>query len=252
MERTMTATKSRFPKLLIKVDKEFEKHKVGAFFIEKAFKTNSFLHFDKFIKEYPELSNIKEMKIEDAKEFFNKKIDEYYIKEEAKLLEDKKEVRKKWNKTKDEFYVEAEKIFDNHKWPSGKYIAVVSLFGMFRFVPGTKSFSVPRNDFGGNPVPGPGQINACIAHEMMHVMFEDFYEKHFNKEELPLQKYYDLLEITNYIVLNLPQMNKLTGWVFYPYSNHKERAEHLKRVYSGCKNMKEFIGKAIEYLKENQ
>ena len=247
-EKTKQLTVSRFPNLFIEVNKEFEKHKVGAFFIEKAFKTKEFWYFDRFIKEYPELVKIKEMNIEDAKEFFNKKVDEYYLKEEDKLIEAKKEVEEKWNKIKDEFFLEAEKIFDRHKWPKGKYSAFVSLFGMFRFVPGTKTFSIPKNDYGGNPVPGNGQINAAIAHEMMHIMFEDFYKKHFSKEVLPLQKYYDLLEIVNYIVLNLPQIFKLTNWVFYSYPNHKERAEHLKKVYTDCKSMKEFMEKAINYL----
>src|SRR3989344_845949 len=100
----------------------------------------------------------------------------------------------------------------------------------------------------GNPVPGQGQINAAISHEMMHIMFEDFYKKHFNEDSLELQKYYDLLEITNYLVLNLPQIFKLTNWVFYAYPKHKEKAEHLKKVYFECESMKEFIGKAIEYF----
>ena len=251
MEKMKVLIKNKFPKLLFKVDKEFEKNKVGAFFIEKAFKTNEFWYFDRFVKEYPELTKIKDMNIEEAKEFFNLKVDEYYLKEEEKLLEDKKEVEKKWNKIKSEFFAEAEKIFDGNKWPSGKYTAFISLFGMFRFVPGTKTFSIPRKDFGGNPVPGPGQINAAISHEMMHIMFEDFYKKNFNENSLELQKYYDLLEITNYIVLNLPQIFRLTNWVFYAYPKHKERAEYLKKIYFECENMKEFIGKAIEYLRNN-
>ena len=38
---------------------------------------------------------------------------------------------------KDEYYLEASKIFDNHYWPLGDYKASMTLFGMFRFAPGT-------------------------------------------------------------------------------------------------------------------
>ena len=250
-QKKKNLTKSRFPKLLVKVDRKFEKEKAGAFFIEKAFRTNDFWFFEKFVKDYPELVKIKNMDIESAKKFFNSEVDKYYFKKERKLKNLIKDIERKWDKIKNEFFIEAEKIFDGHKWPKGKYAASISLFGMYRFVPETKTFSIPSNDYGGNP-PAHGQINAAIVHEMMHILFEDFYKKNFKKNSLPLQKYYDLLEITNYIVLNLPQINKLTGWVFYPYPNHKERAEYLKKVYFECKNMKEFIGKAIPYLNETK
>ena len=78
---------------------------------------------------------------------------------------------------------------------------------MFRLVPGSKKFSIPSNDYAGNP-PGPEHINHTIIHEMMHIIFEDFYKKHFDKDILPLRKYYDFLEIMNFIVLSIPQIKK--------------------------------------------
>jgi hypothetical protein len=248
MEKTKP-TKNKFPEIQFKVDKEIEKA-VGAYYISKAFKTKDFWFLNNFIKNYPELTKIKELTEEEAKKFFNDKVNVYYQKEEPRLKELKKEIEKNWNKLKEQFFIESEIIFDNHKWPEGTYNANISLFGMFRLVPGTKNFSIPSEDYSGN-TPAQGHINYTIIHEMTHIIFEDFYKNNF-KEELSKEKYYVLLDIVNYIVLNLPQINKLTNWVSYPYPNEEQRAKYLDKVYKESKSMKEFVEKAIIYLKDTQ
>ena len=241
--------KNKFPEIKFIVSKKAEKE-VGEYYINQAFKNNDFWFLDKFIKDYPELIKIKNLNKEEGIKYLNTKIDEYYDKEESKLKKLKITIENKWNNIKDKFFLEAEKIFDNNKWPKGEYTANISLFGMFRLVPGSKKFSIPSNDYAGNP-PGPEHINHTIIHEMMHIIFEDFYKKHF-KESLETRKYYDFLEIMNYIVLNLPQIRGLTGWVSYPYPNQEQRCKKLEKVYKESKTMKEFVKKAIEYMKTKE
>jgi len=228
-----------FPKIEFKIDKEAEKE-TALFFLSKKDL------FDKFIKDYPELAKAKDLSQEETEKFLSIKIDEYYKIKKDFLVRKKKEIEKNWDKIKDEFFKEAQKIFDNHPWPSGKYIANISLFGMYRLKPGTKIFSIPSEDYAGNP-PAYGHINYTIIHEMLHIMFEDFYKKNF-KNKLPLQQYYDLMEIVNCIVLNLPKMKKITGWVSYHYPDHKEKYEILKKVYEEYRIMKEFVEKGVEYM----
>ena len=228
-----------FPKIEFKIDKEAEKE-TALFFLSKKDL------FDKFIKDYPELAKAKDLSQEETEKFLSIKIDEYYKIKKDFLVRKKKEIEKNWDKIKDEFFKEAQKIFDNHPWPSGKYIANISLFGMYRLKPGTKIFSIPSEDYAGNPQ-AYGHINYTIIHEMLHVLFEDFYKKNF-KNKLPLQQYYDLMEIVNCIVLNLPKMKKITGWVSYHYPDHKEKYEILKKVYEEYRIMKEFVEKGVEYM----
>lgn len=52
----------------------------------------------------------------------------------------------------------------------------------------------------------------------------------------------------NYIVLNLPQINNITKWASYPYPNQEQRCKHLEKVYKESDNMKDFVGKVIDYL----
>src|SRR3989338_7943725 len=76
---------------------------------------------------------------------------------------------------------------------------------------------------------------------------EDFYIEHF-ENKLPLNKYYEFLEIVNYIVLNLDPIKEITKWVSYPYPNQEQRCKYLEKVYKECNSMKEFVEKAISYL----
>ena len=65
---------------------------------------------------------------------------------------------------------------------------------MHRWKPKSKMFSIPSYDYAGDP-PAHGHINYTIVHEMMHILFEDFYSENFKEDELELSVYYDFLEI---------------------------------------------------------
>jgi len=229
---------NEYPKIEFKIDKEAEKE-VAYFFLKKGF-------FNEFVREYPNLEKAKNMPEQEAVDFLVKEIDKLYLTKEQELLEKRKDIINNWDKIREEFFQEAEKLFI-HEWPSGEYIANISVFGMFRLKPGTKIFSIPFEDYAGNP-PTFGHINSTIVHEMMHILFEDFYKTYFDGR-LELKKYYDLLEIVNTVVLNLDQFKELTNWVTYPYPQHKEAYEHLKEVYKDCSSMKEFVEKAIVHMR---
>jgi len=227
--------KNKFPEIEFKIDREAEKE-VALFFLEWG-------SFDKFTKDYPNLKKAKEMDKDKAKEFLNLEIDKIYKIKKSELINKKEEIENNWDKIKIKFFKEAEKTF-NHKWPIAKYTANISVFGMYRFKPGTKTFSIPSEDYAGNP-PSFGHINYTIMHEMLHILFEDFYNAHF-KNSLPIEKYYDLMEIVNCVILNLKQFTNISHWKTYPYPQHKEVYENLKDKYNG--NLKEFVEEAIKHL----
>lgn len=229
---------NKYPRIRFTVNKKAEKE-TALFFISEYSKDNNF--FENFIKDYPDLEKIKGLNKKEAIKFLNEKIDYYYKLKDKELKERKKEIEKNWNNIKDKFFVESKRIF-GHKWPRGLYTANISLFGMFRLIPGTKKFSIPSKDYAGNPA-SYGHINYTIAHEMMHILFEDFYKKNF-KKKLEKMKYFDFMEIVNCIVLNLPEIKNITKWVTYPYPQHKKYYEKLNNLYKKCSSMKEFCEKA--------
>ena len=82
-------------------------------------------------------------------------------------------------------------------------------------------------------------------------MFEDFYKSNF-KDELSKEQYYELLEIVNDIVLNLPRIKEITKWQTYPYKEHKEKYEYLGKIYVECRDMKGFIDQVVINLYQNR
>lgn len=223
---------NKFPEIKFVVDKEFEKE-VALFFFEKY--PEDF--FERFIIDYPELKDVK------TKEELFSKIDEYYLEKENLLFGRIKDIKNKWKDIQEDYFKEIAELF-SFKWPSGEYTACISLFGMFRLVPGSKKFSIPfRDDIIGKK----NWINATIAHEMLHIFFENYYSYYF-KDQLELKKYYDLLELINAFVLNLDSIKNIVGWKSNVYTEHKKYYSDLKSSFENRKDMKEFVGGCVEYL----
>jgi len=226
------------PKIQFKVDKEYIKED-ALYYLDKE-------SFVKFVRDFKKLLDARGMSKEEAKNLLNVEIDEIYSKENLDVLIP--EIKKKWDTIKDTFFTEVEMLF-NHRWPKGTYEAYLSVFGMYRWKWGTKQFSIPTYDYAGNP-PAFGHINFVICHELLHIFIEDYYKKNFNGV-LDKKKYNDFLELMNCVVLNLPEINKITGWVNYPYEEHKTAYGTLKGVYSKSKDMKEFCEQVVDYLEKN-
>ena len=83
-------------------------------------------------------------------------------------------------------------------------------------------------------------------------LVDKFEEMDIIKETFPETYYRRILQkgILLVAVENLPQFKEITNWINYPYPQHENAYEDLKVIYSECNSMKEFVGKAIEYLKE--
>ena len=76
-------------------------------------------------------------------------------------------------------------------------------------------------------------------------------QKYF-KNRLEKNKYYDLLEIMNFVVLNLPEVKKYAVWFTNPYPNIMKRCAHAQYLYKNSNNMKEFTEKLINYLEKTE
>ena len=237
------------PKIIFKVDHKAEKRTAAYFLKQRKINSTGLDEYEKFIRDYPELKATKELSLKEAKNILFEFIDSYYNKTENKdnLSLIKEKIKKSWEENSKEFFIETENIFDKHKWPKGIYTANLSIFSMYRLKPGTKVFSIPIEDSSGYEN-ATGHIRYTLIHELMHIYVEDYYKKHFNGN-LDKNRYYDLLEIVNFIVLNLPQIKKYAVWFTNPYPNHMQRCSYAQKIYPECKNMKEFMEKLISYLK---
>ncbi|MFA5188041.1 MAG: hypothetical protein WC460_01620 [Patescibacteria group bacterium] len=81
------------------------------------------------------------------------------------IVKGTQEARENWDKVKDRYFKLVDKIFYGRKWPKGKYLAIVTIYGMYPRDIKNKMFSFP---FWHRL---PKFSNSVIAHEMLHFMF---------------------------------------------------------------------------------
>lgn len=145
-----------------------------------------------FYKLYPEL---KKAKSDDEKIKLAKKlIDEKFEKDKAIIIKEIKNIQKQWRKISPWFYQECDRIFEKHKWPTGKYIAYTTIWGTYPRFLDNKTFAFPYNHKLKNyPL-------VVIAHEMLHFIFYDYVEKCTKlKDE---KEIWEMSEIFNVLIQN--------------------------------------------------
>ena len=238
------------PKISFTVDRNAEKRVTNYFLNTRKKNLTGMDEFGKFIRDFQELHKTKELSKKEAQKIIFPFIEKYYHKNEQELLKKRREIEQAWQTKAEGFFLATQKIFDNHPWPKGKYTANLSIFAMYRLKPNTKVFSIPIDDAGGYEN-ATGHINYTLIHELMHIYVEDYYKKYF-KDSLQLDQYYDLLEIVNFIALNLPKIKEYAVWFTNPYPNHRERCAQAQKFYAESKSMKEFFKGLISYLKETK
>ncbi|OGF31931.1 hypothetical protein A2533_00645 [Candidatus Falkowbacteria bacterium RIFOXYD2_FULL_35_9] len=78
----------------------------------------------------------------------------------------------RWQKTEKSFFNFANDLFQDHKWPAGKYIGYASIFKMFPRDIKNKTFFFPYSDSRLDPI-------QTIAHELLHFIFFDYVKKKY-------------------------------------------------------------------------
>lgn len=129
------------------------------------------------------------------------------------------------------FFDEVEKIFKDHPWPKGTYIAYLSLFDFCPRFLDDKTFSVFLYDNDENTL-------FTIFHEMLHFIFYDYclkrHPKIFKKLDTERGPFWEIAEMFNAVVQQTPVFSKLhgpTGNIGYP--GLKLGFEEAKKAWNG-------------------
>jgi len=127
-----------------------------------------------FFKNHPQLRILKKIKNKKKKEkLLSDYVVDYYRKHNAIMKKRVKEIKERWNKVKYQFFNLANKLFQNHPWPKGKYIAYVTIWGIYPRDIKEKIFFIPYKD--------KKLALEVIAHEMLHFIFYDYLYSHYPK-----------------------------------------------------------------------
>ncbi|MBU2025996.1 hypothetical protein KJ912_04670 [Patescibacteria group bacterium] len=159
----------------------------------------------------------------------------------------KKEIEILYKKKEQKFFNETEKIFKNHPWPKGKYIAYLSIFDFCPRFLDDKTFFVFMYDDDNN-------ILMTIFHEMLHFIFYDYcltkYSRIFKNLSTERGQFWEIAEIFNAVVQQTPVFSKLHGSINdIGYPELKLKAKKAKKAWDG--NINNWITTfGISYIKK--
>ena len=133
------------------------------------------------------------------------------------------------------------KVFD-HPWPKGLYVSYLSVFPCGPRFLENKTFQVfylTKN------------ISLNTAHELLHFLFYDYFEKKFPEISLTEEKVWILSEVLNFLILDLPEFHAIFGASHsHPYPNHISIIENLKPEWKNRKDLNSFLKSGLEVIEK--
>ena len=108
--------------------------------------------------------------------------------------------KKRWIKVAPYYFSLVGALFNNRKWPRGKYIAFGTIWGMYPRFLKDKTFHIPFWHR------APQYISVVIAHELLHFMFYDYFYTRYQKYRKAKDNFFvwHVSEIFNTIIQNSP------------------------------------------------
>ncbi len=158
---------------------------------------------------HPEIKNIKEKSEVERKEIINDYFDRYYKKHEKELLDCIEQFREDWEPVENKFIEQINKIFKNPETPEGKYIGYLSIINCNPRFLDSKTFQIFYKHRAGS--------NYIAAHEVLHFFFYDYANRNHSDVFAKLNPddgiYWDLAELFNGVILDLPEFIAMHGQV---------------------------------------
>lgn len=169
-----------------------------------------------------------------------KYIDDFYINNERKLEEVRKNTEECFADIKETLFSELNRYFEN-EYNDADYTCYLSIFDCNPRYLETKSFQVYYKR-------SQSMRKEVLAHELTHFVFFDFCYQLGIKDSKQL---WELSEIFNVLFLNIPSIQTVIGaeeLLFYP--DLKSKLEGVKRIWEKQLGAKEFILESLEYLEK--
>lgn len=174
---------------------------------------------------------LKDIEKEIRKKIFLSNYTKSFYKQHKNDFEHRRKKIELYKKKEQEFFYETEKIFKNHPWPKGKYIAYLSIFDFCPRFLDDKTFFVFMYDNGKG-------ILFTIFHEMLHFIFYDYclmkYPRIFKNQDTEKGPFWEIAEIFNTVAQQTPGFSKLHGSINdVGYPELKSKFKEAKKAWNG-------------------
>lgn len=166
-------------------------------------------------------------------------IEEYYKKHQREIEENLMEIEKDWNGIKNDFFRLVDKIFKNHPWPKGKYIAYVTIWGIYPRDIKEKIFFIPYKD--------KKLALEVIAHEMLHFIFYDYLYSHYPKykKKKYQKRIWKISESFNVIIQNQREWVALFHKRPEVYPELKKLIQKIRKIWREKKDIDYLLKKIL-------
>ena len=236
-----------YPQIIFSLNKDLDKW-VGCHFLDHQ---RGGVDFGKsIIKIHPKLTQAKEFPDNEKKQtIIGQYVDSFYETHQNQLESIRTEFEKRWALVARPFFKAVDKIFD-YPWPKGfyftrnklVYIAYLSIFPCQPRFLKNKTFQV----FYLNK-----EDSLTTAHELLHFLFYNYFEKNFPKISPAEEKVWILSEVLNILILNLPEFYALFGDSSrHPYPQHISIIENLKPEWEKRKDLNSFLKSSLEVIEK--
>jgi len=221
------------PKLKFKID---YKKDIKTFFIfveETNFDNGRILEWA-ILRKYPQFEKFKkDDNLVVDKKTIEKFVKSIYSKNKVVILTNLVKYRKKWSKIEKKYFALVKDLFKPDKWPKGRYIAYPTIWGVFPRFLKDKTFQIPYK------YKKVGYVYVIIAHEMLHFMFYDYFNKKYSIYKTNKYRFFvwNISEIFNGVIQNHPQWLKIFKIKTLIYPEHKKIIKKLQKVYYGRENI---------------
>lgn len=239
--------KKIYPKLRFIISKQKELNTYLAFLDESKYRDNPREMNWGFYDPHPKLKILKDknLSLSQIKKIIKEYIDNYYLKNISKIKKNLEKEKNNWKKLEKDFYYLTDKIFKNHKWPRGRYIAYPTIWGIYPRFLEDKTFQIPIEHR------LRGYVQTTIAHEMLHFIFYDYIYKKYPK--LKNHKYDDDLwnisEAFNVIIQNSPEWLKVFNQKTMSYPEHKDLIKKFKGIWKDVdEDIDKFLAESLRVV----
>lgn len=156
-----------------------------------------------------------------------------------KILLNLKQVKKEWKSISPLFVKACKTTFDNCQFPHGNYKAIMTLWGRYPYNKKKKIIYFPANK---------DWMLFVILHELLHLVFFNFYDTCCHDIRLPKDKLWELSEILDVLIMNEEPYLTWAKMPSNPYPSHQKNYELLSPIFKRRKNMHSFIAEASKLL----
>jgi len=228
------------PQIKFKLNKSLDKKVANNFLFLKG----GGIDFGKgIIKNHPKLALARSIKQrEKRKKLISDYIDNFYQIHRLQLQNIVQKFNRKWRKKENEFFNLVAEIFKNYPWPKGKYIGYLSIFNCNPRNLKDKTFRIYYKH--------PAGVVYVTAHELLHFIFYDYFEKKFKKDRKKIseEKLWKVSEVFNSVLFSFRPLSKFAPNKVekFDYPALKEEIKKAKRIWKSSKDVDKLISILLE------